>query len=168
LNPQVLQIAEAYFTFLTNCAGQVDVVLGDGRLSLEREPRQGFDFLVLDAFAGDSIPMHLLTDQAMNIYLRHLKPGGVMAFHISNSHLDLEPVVRALANRHELRAVLVPPKRLDPRTGKLASVWMLLSANPQFFLSPEVAELVRVSAQVEPRKPILWTDDYSSILPILH
>jgi hypothetical protein len=162
----VARIARAYFAFLTNSQARVEVVLGDGRLSLEGEPDQRFDLLVLDAFAGDSIPMHLLTEQAMRTYQRHLKPEGVMAFHISNSHLDLEPVVRALAHNYGLNAVLVPPKLLDPRLGKLASVWMLVSANKQFFERPAVAELMRATGSQ--RNPLLWTDDRSSILPILH
>jgi hypothetical protein len=102
----------------------------------------------------------------MRTYQRHLKPEGVMAFHISNSHLDLEPVVRALADKSGLTTVLVPPKLLDPRQGKLASIWMLLSANKHFFDRPAVAELLRAAGAE--KNPLLWTDDRSSILPILH
>src|SRR5262249_25676796 len=110
INPDVVRIANTQFTFLKNSAASVQVVLGDGRLSLESEPNQGFDLLVLDGFAGDSIPTHLLTDEAMKTYVRHLKPSGVLAFHISNSHLDLEPVIRALADRYSMIAAFVPPK----------------------------------------------------------
>lgn len=159
-------MAKTHFTFLTNCPAQVEVVLGDGRLSLEQEPDQAFDLLVLDAFAGDSVPVHLLTDEAMRSYGRHLKPDGVLAFHISNSHLDLEPVVRALADKHGLTAVVVPPQFQDPAMGKLASIWMLLSAQRDFFTRPAIAKLLQLPSS--PRQPILWTDDYSSILPILH
>jgi hypothetical protein len=166
LNPLVSQIAQDWFTFLTNTPAKVDVILGDGRLSLDREPDQGFDLFVLDAFTGDSIPTHLLTDEAMRIYLRHLKREGVMAFHISNSHLDLEPVVRALADRHGLTAIAVPPKLLDPREAKLASMWMLVSSNPEFLGRPAIAELVSAAAGAEHRT-LLWTDQHSSILPIL-
>jgi SAM-dependent methyltransferase len=168
INPDVVRIAQTHFTFLTNCPARVDVILGDGRLSLEREPGQSFDLLVLDAFAGDSIPLHLLTDQAMGSYRRLLKPEGVLAFHISNSHLDLQPVLRALADKHGLTAVLAPPRRVDPREGKLLSMWMLLSANREFLNHPEIAALLRSTDFVSPRQPLLWTDDYSSILPILH
>jgi hypothetical protein len=165
LNPNVLGIAKSEFTFLTRCPAQVDVILGDGRLSLARDTNQ-FDLFVLDAFAGDSIPMHLLTEEAMRIYVRHLKPDGALAFHISNSHLDLEPVVRALAEKCGLTAALVPPSMLDPREGKLASIWMLVSGSRAFFNQPGIAQL---STTLPPgRHPILWTDDYSSILPILH
>jgi hypothetical protein len=168
INPDVIRIANTWFTFLSNSQAHVEVVLGDGRLSLERESTQGFDLLVLDAFAGDSIPMHLLTDEAMRTYQRQLKSDGVMAFHISNSHLDLEPVVRALADKYGMTAVMVPPNNLDPREGKLPSVWMLLSANRVFLNQLAIAELVRMNANFPWRKPLLWTDDYSSILPILH
>jgi hypothetical protein len=165
LNRNVVSIARSEFTFLSRSAAQVDVILGDGRLSLARDTNQ-FDLFVLDAFAGDSIPMHLLTEEAMHIYMQHLKPEGVIAFHISNSHLDLEPVVRALADKCGLTAALVPPGFLDPREGKLASIWMLVSGSRAFFNQPGIAQL---STTLPPgRHPILWTDDYSSILPILH
>ena len=168
INPDVVRIAQTYFTFLTNCPARHDVILGDGRLSLEREPSQNFDLLLLDAFAGDSVPLHLLTDQAVQIYRRHIKPGGVIAFNISNSHVDLQPVIRALAQKHGLTAVLAPPVMVDPREGKLVSMWMLLSASPEFLNRPEIAALMRPSDFTSARQPILWTDDYSSILPILH
>jgi len=164
LNPAVLRIADDYFTYLSRCAGSVTVVLGDGRLSLEREPNQEFDLLILDAFAGDSIPMHLLTEEAMRVYVRQLKPTGVMAFHISNSHLDLEPVVRALAQKGGFSARLIPAQETPTETGKLASVWMLLSANAAFFRQPEIAATPNLTSG---RSPLLWTDDHSSILPIL-
>jgi hypothetical protein len=166
INPDVLRIAQSHFTYLTNSAAQVQVVLGDGRLSLEREADQGFDLLLLDAFAGDSVPMHLLTEEAMRIYRRHVKAGGVIVFNISNMHLDLEPVVRALAEKHGLVAVLAPPRLVDPREGKLPSVWMVLSASPGFFVSPSMAQLKSL-ANPSAKPPLLWTDDYSSILPIL-
>ena len=167
INPDVVRIAQTQFTFLTNCPAKISIRLGDGRLSLEHEPPQNFDLLVLDAFAGDSIPMHLLTEEAMRSYVRHLKPGGVMAFHISNSHLDLDPVVRALASEHDLTTVSVPASRTDVRTGKLPSIWILLSANEEFLRRPEVLNLMRLSSRSERRPSLLWTDDHSSILPIL-
>jgi spermidine synthase len=168
INPDVARIAQTHFTFLTNCPGRVDTILGDGRLSLEREPGNNFDLLLLDAFAGDSVPLHLLTEQAMQTYRRHLKPDGVIMFNISNNHVDLQPVLRALADKHGLTAVLLPPRRVDPREGKLASMWMVLTANREFLNHPEVADLIRSTAFVSSRRPLLWTDDYSSILPILH
>jgi hypothetical protein len=167
LNPDVVRIAQRYFTFLTNSPAKIDVVLGDGRVSLEREPDHLFDLLVLDAFSGDSIPTHLLTDEAMRVYLRHLAQDGVMAFHISNTHLDLEPVVRALANQHGLRSILVPPVELDPRTGKLSAIWMLVTASDAFCARQPIRACADESDAADNGRRLLWTDDHFSILPIL-
>jgi hypothetical protein len=112
--------------------------------------------------------MHLLTKEAMRTYLRHLKKDGVIIFNISNNHLDLEPVVRALAESFGLTAVMAPPVFVDVREGKLSSAWMILSANSHFFEEPAMAELLSAYRLRSKRPPILWTDDYSSILPILH
>jgi len=84
INPEVKRLATTRFTYLSNCLGRVEVVLGDARLSLEREPPQEFDLLVLDAFSSDAIPVHLLTREAFGLYERHLRPGGMIAAHISN------------------------------------------------------------------------------------
>jgi hypothetical protein len=166
INPADIEIAQNWFTFLRDSPARIEFVVGDGRLSLEREPAQNFDLLVLDAFSGDSIPVHLLTNEAMQSYSRHLKASAVIAVHISNSHLDLEPVVRALAEKNGFAARLVPPKMVDPREGKLASVWMLLSSDADFLSRGAIAELP--AGMEGERKPLLWTDDYSAILPILH
>jgi spermidine synthase len=107
---------------------KVEIVLGDARLSLEREAPQNFDVLVVDAFSGDSIPVHLITVEAFAEYLRHLKPQGVIVFHVSNRFLDLMPVVKALADAHGLRATWVR----DEAEGALASRsdWVLLARRP--------------------------------------
>ncbi|HLJ15492.1 MAG TPA: fused MFS/spermidine synthase, partial [Bryobacteraceae bacterium] len=97
INPQVLQVARSLFTYLRETPAHVDVTLGDARLSLESEPAQGFDVLIVDAFSGDAIPVHLLTKEAFALYLRHLKPGGILAVHVSNQFLELAPVVQQLA-----------------------------------------------------------------------
>lgn len=165
LDQTVLRIAETYFTFLSNCPAHIEIVLGDGRLSLEHESAQNFDLLVLDAFSGDSIPVHLLTSEAMKTYRRHLSPSGVIAFHISNSHVNLEPVVRALAIQQGFHILFLPPQQTDPKSGKLASMWMLLSSNEEFFHKPEFSSHPRYSTDFA---PMLWTDDYSSVMPILH
>ena len=93
INPLVEMLARTEFTYLADSRGRTEVILGDGRLSLERERGQDYDLLVVDAFSGDSIPVHLLTTQALELYFRHLKPGGILALHITNTHLDLAPVV---------------------------------------------------------------------------
>src|SRR5439155_682177 len=114
INPEVLRLAHEteYFSYLRTSAARVEVILGDARLSMERELEQGgsqqFDVLVLDAFSGGAIPLHLLTEEAFRIYFGHLRnPGGILALHISNAHIDLRPVVFALADHFGL----APPRR---------------------------------------------------------
>jgi hypothetical protein len=136
-------------------------------VSLEQDAPNNFDLLVLDAFSGDSIPTHLLTQEAMRLYVRHLGPEGVLAFHISNNHLDLEPVLRSLAERSEMRAILVPPTDLHPSTGKLSSIWMLLTKSHSFCRQADIADLVGRSDRADSGKRLVWTDDHYTILPIL-
>ncbi len=99
------ELARKHFTFLSDTRAKVDVVPGDARLVLEQEADQQFDLLVLDAFSGDAIPTHLLTSEAMQVYLRHLKDDGVLAFHISNLHFDLRRVTESLASDAKLSAI---------------------------------------------------------------
>ena len=164
INPESKRFAETHFTYLLNATGTVEVVLGDARLSMEREPPQQYDLLALDAFSGDSIPVHLLTREALGIYLRHLKPGGALAIHVTNRHLDLVPVVQALAAHHNLRQAYVPYLKPEP-WWHYESVWMLLARDATFLEH----ELIRAAA-TEPtstRPPRLWTDDYASLLPLI-
>ena len=107
INPEVLRLARQRFTYLADCRGQCDVVLGDARLSLEAEPPQGFRLLVIDAFSGDAIPTHLLTREAFDVYRRHLAPDGVIAVHVSNNYLRLAPVVRRLAEHCGMQATRI-------------------------------------------------------------
>jgi spermidine synthase len=107
ISPRVVDIANDEFTFLRDSRAKIQVVLGDGRLSLERSAPQAYDILGIDAFAGDSIPMHLVTREAMALYVRHLAPNGVIVFQATNRYIDLMPVVKRLANEFEMEAVLV-------------------------------------------------------------
>ena len=107
INPEVPRLARKYFTYLADCRGKCDIVLGDARLSLERPSSEKFDLLALDAFSGDSIPTHLLTREALAVYLRRLAPGGLIAVHVTNRYLSLAPVVRAAAADAKLVAVRV-------------------------------------------------------------
>jgi spermidine synthase len=158
----VEKLARSEFTFLEDCRGAVDVVLGDGRLSLEREPDQQYDLFVVDAFSGDAIPVHLLTKQAMELYFRHLKPNGILALHITNTHLDLAPVVRRLSDDLGKQAVLVSTDS-DEQHNLFRSVWALISSQP--LSSPDIEEV----AQELPVRPDikLWTDDYNNLFQIL-
>jgi SAM-dependent methyltransferase len=168
INPQVLELARREFTFLTDSPATVEVVLGDGRLSLEREPGHQFDVLAMDAFSGDSIPMHLLTREAMAIYLRHLKPGGVLAFQATNRFIDIAPVVASLAQEHGLTAVLISD---TPQSTEGADYW--LSGTDQILVTSDRAllesEPIRSVGKtlVPPPDFRVWTDDYNNLWRVL-
>ena len=163
INPEVIRMANEYFTFLKNCRGQVETVLGDARLSLEQESPQRFDVLVLDAFSGDAVPSHLLTKEALEIYLRHLVDDGAIAIHITNTYLDLGPVVRALAERGGLRRARIKSGSNDSLALHDAD-WMLLTRNEEL-----LGELSAVSdpAEWQASESLLWTDDHSNLFEIL-
>ena len=159
INPQVIDIATHWFSFLTGSPARVEVVLGDGRLSLERESPQNYDVFVIDAFSSDAIPAHLLTREAVHGYLRHLQPAGIVAFHISNKVLDLEPVIAAAAADAGLggRTVVVGEV---PRLYRLGSTWVLLSRNAEQLAN--LGRPLRFDSRVR-----MWTDDYSNIWRIV-
>ena len=126
INPAVIVIANRDFTYLRDSEATIQTPLGDARLNLEREAPQGFDLLAIDAFSSDSIPVHLLTYEALAVYRKHMKPGGIIAFHLTNRFLDLNPVVKQLADAHHLFSVLVvrrgrrrhrQPQRLGAHVG---------------------------------------------------
>lgn len=164
INPAVEPIARNAFTYIRESGARIDIVSGDARTSLAREQPQNFDVLVVDAFTGDAIPLHLLTRQALALYRRHLAPGGIIAFHISNQHVDLEPAIALLAQNADLEAGRVVSLANDDR-GEFSANWVLVSGNAAFFAQPEIA----ASAKPPIFKPglRLWTDDYSSLLPLL-
>ena len=165
INPASERLAREYFTFLANSAGRVDVVLGDGRLALERDAsdpeRWRYDVLVVDAFAGDAVPMHLLTSESMELYLRALAPGGVIVLQITNRHVDLERVVRGLAGAAGLSAVRVDHEPPAGGAG-VRSSWMVL-ARPGTRLPPER----RAPGSPPAGPPVLWTDDFGNIVAVL-
>ncbi len=164
INPAVEPIARNVFSYIRDSGARIDIVEGDGRTLLAHEPLQHFDVLVVDAFSGDAIPLHLLTTEAVALYRRHLAPGGILAFHISNQRVDLEPAIALLARKAGMKAVRVTSPPNDER-GEFSATWMLLSDNAAFFAQPEVA----AHARPPEYKPGLrvWTDDYSSLLPLL-
>jgi hypothetical protein len=166
INPQVIELASSRFTFLTNCPGTVELTAGDARLSLEREPPQNFDLLAIDAFDSDAIPVHLLTREAFVVYQRHLKPKGILAVHITNRSLNLEPVVINLARHFNLRVVAVdyaPPPR---QWWASLSRWMLLSADGAILDSPAL-HLAARPLQTNAVSVPLWTDSFASLFQIL-
>ena len=163
INPLVVRIASEQFSFLRDSPARIDIVLGDGRLSLEREPHQGFDVLAVDAFSGDSIPVHLLTLEATELYFRYLKPQGVLAVHVSNRYLNLIPVVATAALKLNKEAVVVENKA-DKHRGIDASSWVLVG-NPEGFLGKQ--EIEGAGTRILSTPQILWTDDYSSLFKVL-
>lgn len=161
INPLVWQLALSHFTFLRDSGAAVKVVLGDARLSLESEPDQNFDTLILDAFSGDSIPIHLLTREAFQCYFRHLKSDGVIAVHISNRYLDLRPVVsrNAAASGRLALQVVSPP---EPAQAILAAEWILITNRGSFQNELQGRGTLLVPGNAHP-----WTDQYSNILSVL-
>jgi spermidine synthase len=165
IDPRVEVIAKNVFTYLRESRAKIEIAHGDARLSMEAEPPENYDVIAVDAFSGDAIPVHLLTAEAIKLYQWHLAPGGIIAFHISNTYLSLAPVVQAQADHAGLHAVLVTAEDNDD-TGAFSSDWVLVTANEKFLALPEIAD---ASAKIEPKPGLrLWTDDYSSLLPILN
>ncbi len=169
INPAVAEIAGgSNFSFLRDSAAQVEVVLGDGRISLktqwEESGAQDFDLLVLDAFSSDSIPTHLLTIEAVELYLAHLAQDGILAFHISNNHLDLSPVLWQIAQHLEIGGLEIYDPGENPRAKP--SLWILLSSNSDFIHHPEIQSRSREPEPINPQLR-LWTDDYSNLFQIL-
>ncbi len=166
INPEVVKIANSQFTFLKDCHGQLDVLLGDARLTLEGQESQNFDLLAVDAFSGDAIPVHLLTREAFVEYFRHLKSDGILAIHVSNKYLDLVPIVADIAEDLHKAAIAVYDGATEG-SYPAASDWVLVTGNPEIFDDPSFkVESVEV-AKSEPRIR-LWTDDYSNLLQILN
>lgn len=169
INPLVTAAARTHFSFLADAAASVEVVPGDARLLLQQELAaqgpQRFDVLVVDAFSGDAIPMHLMTREALALYLRHLAPTGVIAFHISNRHLDLAPVVKRLGDDAGLQALRV---RFEPERGNATlehtSDYVLLTRDAAFLADPMVKERAE-PVEAAPGAP--WTDDFSNLLGAL-
>ena len=162
INPLVLEIAHKYFNYLDDSKAKLDVELGDARLTLEREPPQNFDILAVDAFSSDSIPVHLLTNEAFKLYWKHMKPNGILAIHISNRYLDLGPVVEQEAKALGKPAILISNEDDDPADVSVAD-WVLVTTNPT-----ALDHLSQFSSKIE-KKPKLrmWTDDYSNLWQIL-
>lgn len=166
INPQVVDIAWYWFSFLQDSKAKIDVVLGDARLQLEREPPQGFDVLAIDAFSSDSIPTHLITKQAMEVYLRHMKPDGVIAFHITNRFLDLPPVVRRIADELGLKAVLVSDEPDDRQDRFLSSSDWVLVSRSDAALGKAAIKAAALPVESKPQWRV-WTDDFNNLFQIL-
>ena len=167
IDARVMQIAQNEFTYLADSKAAIELQLGDARLALEREAPRSFDVLAVDAFSSDAIPVHLITREALGVYLRHVKHDGIVAFHVSNRFLDLIPVVARLAKEQGAHAVLVrddPDEEEDYRRSR--TDWVLVSRDPAALKRPAIVE--RGAAPPEDRPEWrTWTDDYSNLIQIL-
>lgn len=168
INPDVVKLSDSIFTYLKDTPAKTEVVVGDARIVMEREiaagQNQQFDVLAIDAFSSDAIPVHLLTSECGDIYRQHLRPGGILAIHISNRFLDLNPVSRGMADHLGWQAVRIENGN-DDANGVFSSTWILLTSRTDLATDPVIEE------QSEPwldEDPILhWTDDYSGLWRIL-
>ena len=171
LNPQVIGYStgpKPYFTYIRDSPAKIEIVPGDARLSLEREfnetGSQKFDVLFVDAFSSDSVPLHLLTQEAIEIYLEHLRgPDSVLIFHISNRMLDLSPVVAALAAHNHLAAVRLHKPHGADMADK--SDWILLSRDPNALAIDSFQG--HLDSLPPPDPTMLWTDDFSNLFRVL-
>ncbi len=171
IDPAVVRVAEdpQYFTYLSDCRKRgtvLQVVLGDARLQLGAAPDRGYDLLILDAFSSDSVPVHLLTREAVALYLSKLGDDGLLAFNISNRYLNLEPVLAAVAHDAGLVGIVQHDQNVDPEQpaipGKTPSSWVILARNTTD-LGPLAQHPHWKTLTVRPGvKP--WTDDFSNLL----
>jgi len=190
INPDVITIAKKYFTFLSDSPAEQTLVTGDARLSLEFEPPQNFDILVLDAFSGDAIPVHLLTREAVEVYLKHLRHDGILACHISNLHFNLRPVIAGLAQDLGLSHRFIGSSA-NIHTAARPAIWAMLARSPEslakidnrqnqlladqppFDQSPSDANQAdhyqadQSPARQSSERPITWTDARSNLLEVM-
>nr|MDQ2711837.1 fused MFS/spermidine synthase [Acidobacteriota bacterium] len=163
INPQIAEVAQSLFFYLRQTPARTRIIIGDGRLCLERDVSGPFDVLALDAFSGDAIPVHLLTREALTLYRRHLKTDGVIAFHISNVFLDLAPVVKLLAKDAGLQTVLVHNHR-DDEESILPADWILATNNPEVLKNAAIQiHSQAIAAHLGLR---IWTDNYNNLFQI--
>jgi hypothetical protein len=164
IDPAVPPIAQTYFTYLAICRAQWDIKLGDARLSMKQAEDKQFELIILDAFNSDAIPVHLITREALELYLQKLSGDGIIALHISNRYLDLQPVLGNLAHALHLVGLFQADRDIRSKPGKRASDWVLLAHRPEDF-----GKLVRDPRwrPIESRPEVgVWTDDYSNLLSV--
>ena len=166
INQQVVDLANTEFTYLKDAEMPIEIAMGDGRLSLEREQPENFDILTLDAFSGDSVPVHLLTKEAFAAYWRHMTPNGVLAVHISNKYLELKPVVAASTAASGKKAFLIEYDESGAE-GEVCfgSTWVLVMSEATLKSLPQ---LQKYGSALEPTAGFrAWTDDFSNMFSIL-
>lgn len=170
IDAAMVNVARIHFSYLRRTPAKVEIALGDARLTLEDEQRrsgsQQFDLLILDAFSGDAIPVHLLTREAMALYLDHLKPGGLIAVHISNRHLDLRPVVEGLARHHDLHFVNISDNVEKKNWWLYDTSWMLLTTDAARLQVDDIRKAAEEPPD-ETAEYVHWTDDHASLFEVL-
>lgn len=165
IDPVVLRMSEdRTFTYLKDCAPDARVILGDARLELAKSAPGSLDIIAIDAFSSDAIPLHLLTSEAFGVYLRALSPKGMLAVHISNRYIELEPVLGAIAREQGLFALMRDDKPQD-HTVMSSSSWVLLTRDPAQLKRLAMARPDAPLTKLDPPAPQAWTDDHASILP---
>ena len=169
IDPVVAEIAsnEKYFTFLKDAKAKYKIILGDGRLSIKKAPNNYFDFIILDAFSSDSIPTHLVTKQATELYLQKLNKGGILAFQITNNYLDLKPVLGSLALGTGLTGFFQNDYNIleeEKRLGKKPSTWVVLARDKKDF--GKIVDNGRWQSLNGLATRKIWTDDFSNILSV--
>ena len=170
INPEVVRLSDKYFTYRRDTPAKVNVVLGDARLTLEREQLKQngppkFDILAIDAFSSDSIPMHLLTKESVQLYLDRLQPDGILAIHTSNRFLDLSAVVLGIAQELNWPCILINTPE-GKSVGVNPSTWILITQNWKFLNDAKIRTVARPSWPTS-GEPILWTDDYGSLWHVI-
>jgi SAM-dependent methyltransferase len=168
ISPRVVDIARREFTYLADTPAKTELVMGDGRLSLEREPARGYDVLGIDAFSGDSIPMHLVTREAMALYVKHLKPDGVIVFQATNRYIDLLPVVKRLAAEFGFEALNIsdsPDAEDGPEYWYSSTDQVIVTRNRKLLEWGRIAE---AAEPIEERRDLpVFTDAHHNLLRIL-
>jgi hypothetical protein len=164
INPQVIDVAMKEFSYLTDTPAKIENLLGDARLTMEREPAQNYDVLAIDAFSSDSIPTHLMTHQAMGVYLKNMKADGVIAFHVTNRFLHLAPVVKRIADEHRLHTVLISDEP-DDASDFAKTDWVLVSRSEKALAHARIANVKEPIGEIPGLR--LWTDSFNNLFKIL-
>lgn len=171
INPQVVDLANEHFTYTQDArerGAEIELAMGDARIVMERQLEEGkpqqFDVLIIDAFSGDAVPMHLLTKECFETYLGHLNPDGVLALHISSRYINLRPVIRKLAELNGTQGYFI--RHDGNELGASSSSWVLVTNNQAFLQTPAVEQVI-TPLNVMRETPVLWTDDYGSLFDVL-
>ena len=162
LDPDVVKIAREQFWYLSGAQAKIDIVVGDGRLSMERDPPQGFDLISVDAFSSGSIPIHLLTREALQAYKRHLAPGGVIVYNVTNRFVNLAPQLKLVAEAEGMKILLMND---DPEDEKYSgTAYVLVTDNPAFLADKRFED----ADDITPIKGLqTWTDGFNNLFKVV-